>query len=71
MEQEGDEDKSKVTRAIPSNIPPYPFPTSPKDVHEYLEQTEHRYIKWQRVLTSFKVKQILEKKLKRKLLPKV
>ena len=53
MEQQ-EEDKPKATGAVPSNIPPHPFPTSTQDVEEYLVEDEHRYIKWQRVWTSFK-----------------
>ena len=68
MEQEEDADKSKVTRAIPSNIPPHPFPASAKDVQEYLEEAEHRYIKWQRVLTSFKNETNMGEKVKKKAL---
>ena len=68
MEQEEDEDKSKVTRAVPSDIPPCPFPTSAKDVQEYLEEAEHRYIKWQRVLTSFKNETNIGEEVKKKAL---
>ena len=53
MEQEEEEEKPKATRAVPSNIPPHPFPASAQDVKEYLVEAEHRHIKWQRVWTSF------------------
>ena len=52
-EEEEDEEKpKKATRAVPSD--PRPFPTSARDIQEYLDEAEHRYIKWQRALTSFK-----------------
>ena len=65
-----EENKSKVTRAIPSNIPPppRPFPTSANDVQGYLEEAEHRYIKWQRALTSFKKETNIQEKVKKKAL---
>ena len=53
-EEEEEEEKPKVTRAVPSDIPPCPFPTSAKDVEEYVVEDERRYVKWQRVWTSFK-----------------
>ena len=68
MEHEEDENKSKVTRAIPSNIPPRPFPASAKDVQEYLEEAECRYIKWQRAITSFKKETNVQEKVKKKAL---
>ena len=52
-EEEEEEEKPKVTRAVPSDIPPCPFPTSAKDVEEYVVEDECRYVKWQRVWTSF------------------
>ena len=69
-EEEEEENKPKVTRAIPSNIPlpPRPFPTSAKDVQGYLEEAEHRYIKWQRALTSFKKETKIREKVKKKAL---
>ena len=48
MDQEGE--KPKVSRSVPD---PHPFPTSAKDIQQYLDEAEHRYVKWQRVLTSF------------------
>ena len=51
MEQ-GEEEKLKVTRAVPTNT--CPFPTSAQDVEEYLGEAERRYMKWQRVWASFK-----------------
>ena len=69
-EEEEEENKSKVTRAIPSNIPPPPrsFPASAKDVQGYLEEAECRYIKWQRALTSFKKETNIREKVKKKAL---
>ena len=65
MEQEEeDEDKSKVTRAVPSNILSCPFLASAKDVQEYLEEAEHKYIKWQGVSTSFKSETTIGEKVK-------
>ena len=53
MDQEEEEEKpQKATRAVPSD--PRPFPTSARDIQEYLDAAECRYIKWQRALTSFK-----------------
>ena len=66
MEQE--EDKPRVPRAVPSYIPPHPFPTSAQDVEEYLVEAEHRYIKWQRVWTSFKNETNLQEKAKKRIL---
>ena len=44
MDQEEEEEKpKKATRAVPSN--PHPFPTSARDIQEYLDEAEHRYIK--------------------------
>ena len=65
MEQE-EEDKSKATRAVPSNIPPHPFPASAQDVEEYEVEAECKYIKWQRVWTSFKKETNLQEKAKKK-----
>ena len=50
-EEEEEEKPKKATRAVPSD--PHPFPTSARDIQEYLDEAEHRYIKWQRALTSF------------------
>ena len=68
MEQEEEKDKPKATRAIPSNIPPHPFPASAQDVEEYLVEAECRYIKWQRVWTSFKNETNLQEKAKKRVL---
>ena len=55
MDQEEEEEKpKKATRAVPSN--PRLFPTSARDIQEYLDEAECRYIKWQRALTSLKKK---------------
>ena len=51
MDQEEEEEKPIVSRAVPSDL--HPFPTSARDIQEYLDEAEHRYIKWQRALTSF------------------
>ena len=48
MDQEGE--KPKVSRSVPD---PRPFPASAKDIQQYLDKGEHRYVKWHRVLTSF------------------
>ena len=69
MEQE--EDKPKATRAVPSNIPPHPFPASAQDVEEYLVEAECRYMKWQRVWTSFKIETNLQEKAKKEFWQKV
>ena len=50
-EEEKEEKPKKATRAVPSD--PHPFPTSARDIQEYLDEAECRYIKWQRALTSF------------------
>ena len=50
-EEEEEEKPKKATRAVPSD--PHPFPTSARDIQEYLDEAERRYIKWQRALTSF------------------
>ena len=66
MDQEEEEEKEKpkrATRAVPSN--PHPFPTSARDIQEYLDEAEHRYIKWQRALTSFKNETNVQEKLKK------
>ena len=68
QEEEEEENESKITRAIPSNIPPCPFPASAKDVQGYLEEAEHRYIKWKRALTSFKKETDIQEKVKKKAL---
>ena len=51
MDQEEEEKPKKATRAVLSN--PRHFPTSARDIQEYLDEAECRYIKWQRALTSF------------------
>ena len=65
MDQEEEEEKSKkATRAVPSD--PCPFPTSARDIQEYLDEAEHIYIKWQRALTSFKNETNVQEKAKKK-----
>ena len=66
MDQEEEEKPKKATRAVPSN--PCPFPTSARDIQEYLDEAECRYIKWQRALTSFKNETNVQEKAKRKVL---
>ena len=66
MEQE--EDKPKTTRAVSSNIPPCPFPTSAQDVEDYLVEAECRYIKQQRIWTSFKNEANLQETAKKRVL---
>ena len=67
MDQEEEEEKpKKATRAVPSN--PRPFPTSARDIQEYLDEAECRYIKWQRALTSFKNETNVQEKAKKKVL---
>ena len=52
MDQEEEEEKPKrATKAVPSD--PRSFPTSARDIQEYLDEAEHRHSKWQRALTSF------------------
>ena len=51
-EEEEEEEPKKATRAVPSDA--HPFPASARDIQEYLDEAECRYIKWQRALTSFK-----------------
>ena len=63
MDQEGE--KSKVSRSVPD---PRPFPTSAKDIQQYLDDAECRYVKWQRVLTSFKNETNVQEKTKKKVL---
>ena len=64
QEEEEEEKPKKATRAVPSN--PRPFPTSARDIQEYLDEAEHRYIKWQRALTSFKNETNVQEKAKKK-----
>ena len=65
MDQEEEEEKpKKATRVVPSN--PCPFPTSARDIQEYLDEAERRYIKWQRALTSFKNETNVQEKAKKK-----
>ena len=68
MEQEEEEENPKATRAVPTYIPPCPFPPSAQDVEEYLVEAEHRYIKWQREWTSFKNETNLQEKAKKRIL---
>ena len=63
MDQEGE--KPKVSRSVPN---PRPFPTSAKDIQQYLDEAECRYVKWQRVLTSFKNEINVQEKVKKKVL---
>ena len=63
MDQEGE--KPKVSRSVPD---PCPFPASAKDIQQYLDEAECRYVKWQRVLTSFKNETNVQEKAKKKVL---
>ena len=63
MDQEGE--KPKVSRSVPN---PRPFPASAKDIQQYLDEAERRYVKWQRVLTSFKNETNVQEKAKKKVL---
>ena len=63
MDQEGE--KPKVSRSVPD---PHPFPASAKDIQQYLDEAERRYVKWQRVLTSFKNETNVQEKAKKKVL---
>ena len=63
MDQEGE--KPKVSRSVPN---PRPFPASAKDIQQYLDEAECRYVKWQRVLTSFKNETNVQEKAKKKVL---
>ena len=67
-DQEEEEEKPIVSRAVPSD--PHPFPTSAREIQEYLDEAEHRYIKWQRALTSFKNETNVQEKAKKKVLAK-
>ena len=64
MDQEEEEKPKKATRAVPSD--PCPCPTSARDIQEYLDEAERRYIKWQRALTSFKNETNVQEKAKKK-----
>ena len=66
MDQE--EEKPIVSRAVPCN--PCPFPASARDIQEYLDEAECKYIKWQRALTSFKNETNVQEKAKKKVLAK-
>ena len=66
QEEEEEEKPKKATRAVPSD--PHPFPTSARDIQEYLDEAERRYIKWQRALTSFKNETNVQEKAKKKVL---
>ena len=66
MDQEEEEEKLIVSRAVPSD--PCPFPASARDIQEYLDEAEHRYVKWQRALTSFKNETNVQEKAKKKVL---
>ena len=66
QEEEEEEKPKKATRAVPSD--PRPFPTSARDIQEYLDKAECRYIKWQRALTSFKNETNVQAKAKKKVL---
>ena len=63
-EEEKEEKPKKATRAVPSD--PRPFPTSARDIQEYFDEAECRYIKWQRALTSFKNETNVQEKAKKK-----
>ena len=63
-EEEEEEKPKKATRAVPSD--PHPFPTSARDIQEYLDKAECRCIKWQRALTSFKNETNVQEKAKKK-----
>ena len=63
MDQEGE--KTKVSRSVPD---PHPFPASAKDIQQYLDEAECRYVKWHRVLTSFKNETNVQEKAKKKVL---
>ena len=63
MDQEGE--KPKISRSVPD---PRPFPASAKDIQQYLDEAERRYVKWQRVLTSFKNEKNVQEKAKKKVL---
>ena len=67
-EEEEEEMREKATRAVPSN--PHPFPASARDIQDYLDEAERRYIKWQRALTSFKNETNVQEKAKIKILAK-
>ena len=71
MELEEEEEKPKATRAVPTNIPPCPFPVSAQDVEEYLVEDECRYIKCKGYGQVLKMKQIFKKKLKREFRQKI
>ena len=62
-EEEEEENPKKATRTVPSD--PCPFPTSARDIQEYLDKAECRYIKWQRALTSFKNETNVQEKAKK------
>ena len=64
MDQQEEEKPKKATGAVPSN--PCPFPTSARDIQEYLDKAECRYIKWQRALASFKNETNVQEKAKKK-----
>ena len=64
QEEEEEEKPKKATRAVPFN--PRPFPASARDIQEYLDEAEHRYIKWQGALTSFKNETNVQEKGKKK-----
>ena len=68
MDQEEEEQKPIVSRSVPSN--PCSFPTSARDIQEYLDKAECRYIKWLRTLTSFKNETNVQEKAKKKVLAK-
>ena len=61
-----EEEKPIVSRSAPFD--PHPFPTSARDIQEYLDKAECRYIKWQRALISFKNETNVQKKAKKKVL---
>ena len=60
-----EEEKPIVSRSVPD---PCPFPTYARDIQEYLDEAEHRYVKCQRALTSFKNETNVQEKAKKKVL---
>ena len=52
---------------IHKSFDPHPFPTSARDIQEYLDEAERRYMKRQRALTSFKNETNVQEKAKKSL----
>ena len=61
-------EEAKVTRAVPSDIPPCPFPASAKDTQELLDEAECSWIKLQKALVSFQNEMNIQEKAKRRVL---